>query len=116
MSSNREATLYALPVELVEQIISYLDDKSLPKLRLTCKGLHNAVNDRFCDSYVAHLGCWILSAPRWERIHNLVTANSSLARRIQTVTFTVDGLELRNHNVIPHWLNQSHGNKSGNVG
>ena len=98
--------------------MSYLDDKDLPKLRLTCKGLHVALDDRFCDAYVAHLGCWILSAMRWERVHNLVTANASLARRIQTVTFTVDGLELRNHKnhpsdrrVIPHWLNQLHGKK-----
>ncbi|GAB7325081.1 hypothetical protein MBLNU13_g09172t1 [Cladosporium sp. NU13] len=123
MSSNREATLCALPVELFEQVISHLDDKVLPKLRLTCKGLHAAVHDSFCDLYVAHLGCWMLSASRWERIHNLVTANSSLARRIQTVTFTVDGLELRSHKdrpnyriSIPHWMNQSHGEKPGSTG
>lgn len=122
MSLNREATLCALPVELFEQIISYLDDKVLPKLRLTCKGIHAAVNNLFCDIYVTHLGCWILNTSRWERIHNLITASTSLARRIQTVTFTVDGLELRNQEddpnyrrVIAHPLNQSHGLLSGNI-
>ena len=42
--------LCGLPVELFEQIVSYLDDKALPKLRLTCKGVHAAANDRFCDA------------------------------------------------------------------
>lgn len=122
MSSNRESTLCALPVELFEQIVDYLDDDVLPKLRLTCKGLHAAVNDRFCDSYVAHLGCWILSTPRWERIDNLITANTSLSRHIKAVTLTLDGLELRiwkdyrNYREgIPHWLNQSHRKRSGHL-
>lgn len=115
MSLNRDATLCVLPVELFEQVISYLDDKDLPKLRLTCKGVHAAVNNLFCDIYVAHLACWILNTSRWERIDNLITANNSLARRIQTVTFTIDGLELRNEEddsnyrrVIAHQLNQSY--------
>ena len=48
-SSDREATLCALPIEPFEQIISYLDDKVLPKLRLTRKGVHGAVNNLFYD-------------------------------------------------------------------
>lgn len=122
MASNSGARLCALPVELFEQIVDYLDDNVLPKLRLTCKGLHAAVNDRFCDSYVAHLGCWFLSTSRWERIDNLITASTSLSRHIKAVTLTLDGLELRTwkdyrtyREKIPHWLNQSHWKRSGDL-
>jgi hypothetical protein len=122
MSSNTEATLCALPVELFEQIINYLDVSVLPELRLTCKGIHAAVTDLFCDAYVTHLGCWMLSKRRWERIYNLLTASTSVSRRIRIVTFTVDGLELGNRNdlprhgrIVPYWLNQSRLKRTGDM-
>ena len=89
---------------------------------LTCKSLHAAVNDLFCDAYVAHLGCWMLSKMRWERKYSLMTASTSLFRRIRTVMFAVDGLELVNRNdnprhgrIVPHWLNQSRCKKTSDV-
>lgn len=44
---------------------------------------------------MADLGCWIFSKRRWERIHNLLAASSApLSKKIQTVTFTMEELEL----------------------
>lgn len=53
-----------LPTEALDQITGYLNDEVLPKLRLTCKTLHAAILDRFCDAYIALLGCWIISKDR----------------------------------------------------
>lgn len=97
MSSNTETSvrLLALPTELLDQITGYLNDEVLTTLRLTCKVLNAAVFDRFSEAYVAHLGCWIFSKDRWERLHNLLSLGSTpLADRIRTITFTMDELEL----------------------
>lgn len=90
------ASLLSLPTELLDQITGYLNDEVLPTLRLTCRTLHAAVLDRFCHVYIAHLGCWIISKDRWERLHNLLSASSRpLADKVRIITFTMNELELR---------------------
>ena len=121
MPPNREARLCALPVELFDHIINYLEESTILKLRLICKDLDATVTNRFCDAIVAHLGCWMYSKVRWERLYNLITASTSLSRRIRTVTFTFDGHELRDQknshycSSIPHWLNQSLHRRLGDI-
>lgn len=89
------AGLLNLPTEILDQITGYLNDEVLPTLRLTCRILHAAVLDRFCDVYIAHLGCWIISKDRWERLHNLLSASSRpLPDKVRTITFTMNELEL----------------------
>jgi hypothetical protein len=98
MASNTasHARLLNLPTELLDQVTGYLNDEVLPTLRLTCKILHAVTFDRFCDVYIAHLGCWIISKDRWERLHNLLSASSSLlSDKVRTITLTLDELELR---------------------
>ena len=90
------ASLLSLPTEILDQITGYLNDEVLPTLRLTCRTIHAAVLDRFCDVYIAHLGCWIISKDRWERLHNLLSASSRpLADKVRIITFTMNELELR---------------------
>lgn len=90
------ARLLSLPPEILDQITGYLNDEVLPTLRLTCRTLHSAVLDRFCDVYIAHLGCWIISKDRWERLHNLLSASSRpVADKVRIITFTMNELELR---------------------
>lgn len=85
-----------LPTEILDQITGYLNDEVLPTLRLTCKTLHAAISDRFCDVYIAHLGCWVISKDRWERLHNLLTASGRpVSGKVRTITLTMDELELR---------------------
>jgi hypothetical protein len=98
MASNTRsyATLLDLPTEILDQTTGYLNDEVLPILRLTCKILYSVTFDRFCDVYIAHLGCWIISKDRWERLHNLLSASSSpLSDKVRTITLTLDELELR---------------------
>lgn len=95
LDTETSARLMALPTELLEQITGYLNDEVLTTLRLTCKALNAAIFNRFCEAYVTHLGCWIFSKDRWERLHNLLSLGSTpLTDRIQTITFTMDELEL----------------------
>lgn len=90
------ASLLNLPTEILDHITGYLNDEVLPTLRLTCRTLHAAVLDRFCDVYIAHLGCWMVSKDRWDRLHNLLSAGSRpLSDKVRTVTFTMNELELR---------------------
>jgi hypothetical protein len=89
-------SLLTLPPELLDHITGYLNDEVLPTLRLVSKPLQTAIFDRFCEAYVAHLGCWIISKDRWERLYNLLSASSTpLSNKMQTITFTLDELELR---------------------
>lgn len=84
-----------LPTEILDQITGYLNDEVLPTLRLTCQTLHAAIFDRFCDVYIAHLGCWVISKDRWERLYNLLSSSSrSLSDKVRTLTLTLDELEL----------------------
>lgn len=98
MASNSasHAGLLNLPTEILDRITGYLNDEVLPTLRLTCKTLQAAIFDRFCDAYIAHLGCWVISKDRWERLHNLLTTSSkTVSGKVQTITFTMDELEFR---------------------
>ena len=96
MESSASASLVTIPPELLDQITDYLSDETLSTLRRTCKTLHAAVFDRYCDTYFAHLGCWMLSKCRWERIHNLLAASSvPVSHKVKTITFTLDELEFR---------------------
>jgi anti-anti-sigma regulatory factor len=96
MALNTTSYLLDLPIEILDHITGYLNDEVLPTLRLTCRTLHGATLDRFCDVYIAHLGCWIISKGRWERLHNLLSASSSpLSDKVRTITLTLDELELR---------------------
>lgn len=123
MFPNKDAKFCALPVELFDHIIHYLEVGTVLKLRLTCKDVEAAVTSRFCGATVAHLGCWIYSKARWERLYNLITASTSLSSQIKTVTFTFDGHELDKHKnfpnycgIIPRRLNrQSHDKRFGEM-
>ena len=98
MASNTApyTSLLKLPTELLDRITGCLNDEVLPILRLTCRTLHAAVVDRFCDAYIAHLGCWIVSKDRWERLYNLLSARSlPLFDKAWIITLTMDELELR---------------------
>jgi hypothetical protein len=89
-------SLLTLPPELLDHITGYLNDEVLPTLRLVSKPFQAAIFDRFCEAYVAHLGCWIISRNRWERLYNLLSASSTpLSNKMRTITFTLDELELR---------------------
>jgi hypothetical protein len=98
MASNKATTadLLNLPVEILDQITDYLNEEVLATLRLTCKTLHAATFDRFCNVYIAHLACWMISKDRWECLHNLLSASSKpLSDRVRTITLTMNELELR---------------------
>ena len=98
MASNAApySSLLNLPSELLDQITDSLNDEVLPTLRLTCKTLHAAIFDRFCETYIAHVGCWIISKDRWERLFNLLSASSRpFSDKIRTITPTMDELEFR---------------------
>ena len=95
-TTSSHASLLSLPTEILDHITGYLEDEVLPTLRLTCKTIHAATLDRFGEVYVAHLGCWIISKDRWERLYNLLSAsNKPLSDKIRTITLTTDELELR---------------------
>jgi hypothetical protein len=96
MNEAMAASLLNLPVEILDQITDYLNDEVLVTLRLTCKALYAAIFDRFCDVYIAHLGCWMISKDRWERLYNLLSASSKLlSEKVRTITLTMEELELR---------------------
>jgi hypothetical protein len=89
-------SLLTLPPELFNHITGYLNDEVLPTLRLVSKPFQAAIFDRFCEAYVAHLGCWIISRDRWERLYNLLSASSTpLSKKMRTIVLTLDELELR---------------------
>jgi hypothetical protein len=89
-------SLLTLPPELLDHITGYLNDEVLPTLRLVSKPFQAAIFDRFCEAYVAHIGCWIISRDRWERLYNLLSASSTpLSNKIRTIIFTLNELELR---------------------
>jgi hypothetical protein len=88
-------SLLTLPPELLDHITGYLNDEVLLTLRLVSKPFQAGIFDRFCEAYVAHLGCWIISKDRWERLYNLLSASSTpLSNKMRTIIFTLDELEL----------------------